>query len=638
MLEIPDMVANGTSAVLYLGNLRQRDFLPITALDLKASNPRWSPNGRFLYFLVSRAGLQQVWRMSVSDHTMEAVTAFPLDIDSFEVDPQGRFLVLSAAVFPGKTPEQTKTQRQDKKKAAGSGRLYDRLMVRQWDEWRGGTRNHLFVYDLAEGTHRDLMKDMDADCPSRPFGGTDDFTISPDGKRIIFSAKDEGLKEAWSTNFDLFMAPIDGADAPKRITSNLAADLQPRFSPDGKTLAYLATRRPGHEADRFQIMLRDMASGKETAFDLRADDSPTGDRSPDSLVWSLDGRRLYLTADHLGHHALFVLDINTGRSSLFMKTGSVTSPRPLADGRVLFGWSSLQRPMEFYLAGLDGGDNRRVTKMNDDQMEEIRMGKTAAFSFKGTGGHTVWGRLIYPADFDMNRKYPVVFLIHGGPQTSNLNEFNYRWNPQIFAGAGYAVVAIDYPGSTGYGQDFADAVRSDWGGAAYKGLMAGLSFALDQYPFLDRERLGALGPSFGGYMVNWIAGHEHPFRCFVSHAGIFDRDKFFYQTDELWFAEWEAGGLPWINPEGHKRHNPADLVGSWKTPTLIIHGERDFRVPFTQGLSAFTALQRKGVPSKLLAFPDEGHWILKPQNALQWYRTVLSWLDQWLVPQDKKRP
>jgi dipeptidyl aminopeptidase/acylaminoacyl peptidase len=374
-----------------------------------------------------------------------------------------------------------------------------------------------------------------------------------------------------------------------------------------------------------------MITGKERVFDLRADDTPSGDRSPDGVAWSRDGRRLYVTADHLGQHALFALDVKTGLSSLFMKTGSVAFPRPLSDGRVLFGWGSLQRPTELYVAGLDGGESRRITKLNDDRLDAVRMGKIDAFTFKGSGDRTVYGRLIYPVDFDGTRKYPVAFLIHGGPQTSNLNEFNYRWNPQIFAGAGYAVLAIDYPGSTGYGQAYTDAIAGDWGGVPFKDLLSGIQAALKQYPFLDGQRMGALGPSYGGYMVNWMAGHEHPFRCFVSHAGIFDRERFYYQTDELWFSEWESGGTPWVNPKGHEHHNPAGRVGYWRTPILIIHGEKDFRVPYTQGLSAFTALQRKGVPSKLLFFPDEGHWVLKPQNARQWYRTVLAWLDQWLV-------
>ncbi|MDQ5987195.1 MAG: Dipeptidyl-peptidase 5 [Syntrophus sp. SKADARSKE-3] len=341
----PDMAGNRFQRAIYLGDLTGGVPKAVTSNDVQADNPRWSPDGRFLYYLAEAAsGIRQVWRMSPEDGRPEPVTALPLPVESFEPGPDGRFLILSAAVFPGKTLDESAALLQDKPKNQGSGRTYYRLIIRHWDTWRDGTRNHLFVYRLADGTVRDLMGDMDADCPSRPFGGTEDFSLSPDGKTVVFSAKIAGSGEAWSTNYDLFLVPADGSALPKRITSNPAADIQPRFSPDGKTLAYLASSRPGHEADRFRVILRDMASGKETAFDLRADDSPTGDRSPDSLVWSLDGRKLYLTADHLGQHALFALDIETGRSSLFMKTGSVTSPRPLPDSRVLFAWSSLRRP------------------------------------------------------------------------------------------------------------------------------------------------------------------------------------------------------------------------------------------------------------------------------------------------------
>ena len=629
---VPDRTANRMNHMLYLGNLTDKTFQPLSALGQQATNPRWSPDGSFIYFLASPGGLQQVWRLAVKDRRMEAVTHLPIEIDSFDIEPGGRYLLLATSVFPGKTPAQTEALLQGKKREPGSGRLYDRLMVRQWDAWRDGTRKHLLVYNLEDCSVRDLLGQMDADSPLQPLGGTEDYTVSPDGKLVVFTAKNEGRQEAWSNNTDLFLVPVDGSAPPRRITTNPAADILPRFSPDGQTLAYLTADRPGHEADCLRIVLRSMETEKSQVYDLRCEECAFGDRSPDALVWSPDGKQLYLTADHLGQHALFALDVRTGRSIPFMKAGASGSPRPLPDGRVLFTWSSLQRPAELYLAGLHGEGNQRLTKLNDELMETARLGKVNAFEFKGHAGRTVHGRIVYPADFDSRKKYPVAFVIHGGPQTSNLNEFSYRWNPQIFAGAGYAVVMIDYTGSTGYGQAFTDAVSGDWGGAPYEDLMTGLRAALDRYPFLDRERMAALGPSFGGYMVYWLAGQKHPFRCLVSHAGIFDRERFFYQTDELWFAEWETGGLPWLNPEGHKRHNPADLVKNWLTPMLVIHGEKDYRVPYVQGLSAFTALQRKGIPSKFLIFPDEGHWVLKPQNSRQWYKTVLDWLDQWVKP------
>ena len=630
-VSMPETSANRIRQSIYFIEITGQNPKGVTPDNIQATNGRFSPDGHFLYFLAEAdTALAQVWRISLPDGKASAVTDLPLGVDGFEIGPDGTYLLLSIAVLPGKTPKETRAVLQERNRLMGKTRVYDRLPVRHWNAWRDGTRNHLFVYHLQERNLRDLMGDMDADCPSRPFGGTDDFSFSPDGKAVVFSAKAEGLREAWSTNYDLFWVPVDGSAPPKRITSNPATDIQPRFSPDGKTLAYLAASRQGHEADRLRIVLRDLRTGNERTMDPRAHDASDCDRSPDFLVWSPDSRRIYWTADHLGEHALFSLNLATGKNTLFMKTGSTTFTRPLADGRVLFAWSSLQRPAELYIAGLDGGENRRLTKMNDARTEEIRMGKTGTFTFKGSRGHTVYGRLVYPADFDPSRKYPVAFLIHGGPQTSHLNEFSYRWNPQVFAGAGYAVVTIDFPGSTGYGQSYTDAVSGDWGGAPYEDLAVGLTVALKQYPFLDRGRMAALGASFGGYMVNWMAGRDHPFRCLVSHAGIFERDRFFYQTDELWFAEWEAGGLPWTNPQGHRQHNPADRIKDWRTPTLFLHGEQDFRVPLTQSLSAFTALQRRGVPSKLIVFPDEGHWILKPQNTFVWYQAILDWLGRWM--------
>lgn len=636
-VNLPDAAANRVRQSVYAIDLNGQNMKQATPGTMQAANGRFSPDGRFLYFLGAIDASPQVWRIALPTGTYEAVTDLPIGVESFEVSPDGRYLLLSLAVFPGKTPKETQAFLQDNNRLMGQVRSYNRLPVRHWDAWRDGTRNHLFVFNLKDGTLRDLMGDMDADCPSRPMGGNDDFSIAPDGKMVILSAKLEGAREAWTTNYDLFLVPIDGSARPTRITSSPAADIQPRFSPDGKTLAYLAASRPGHEADRFRIILRDLGTGTEKILEPRAEDSPGGDRSPDFLAWSRDGRQLYWTADHLGQHALFALDLASEKSMFLMKTGFSTSPRPLPDGRVLLTWSSLLRPAELYLAGLKGGENRRLTKLNDNRMDEIKMGKVGGFTFKGARGQTVSGRLIYPPHFDPSRKYPVAFLIHGGPQTSHLNEFSYRWNPQVFAGAGYAVVTIDYPGSTGYGQAYTDAVSGDWGGVPYEDLLTGLTVALKQYPFLDQGRMAALGPSFGGYMVNWIAGHDHPFHCLVSHAGVFDRRNFFFQTDELWFAEWEAGGLPWSNTHGHRQHNPADRISHWRTPTLFIHGEQDFRVPAVQSLSAFTALQRQGVPSKLLIFPDEGHWILKPHNTALWYRTILDWLDEWLKPKENGR-
>jgi dipeptidyl aminopeptidase/acylaminoacyl peptidase len=629
-VRITDLEANKGRNDIYLAAVDGSSVRRLTTSDANDTMARWCAQGKHLFFVSTRSGSAQVWRIPMAGGEAEQVTRLPFDVDALEVVPTGGVLVLSMPVFPGKTPEETKAALEAKEKSKATGMLFDRLFVRHWDTWKDGTRNHLFAYRVETGELVDLMPAMDADCPSKPFGGSEDYTVSPDGTTLVFSARDAGREEAWSTNFDLFAVPLDGSAPPKKITGNPAWDAQPKFSPDGKTLAYLTMSRAGFEADRYDIVLRDWAKGSERKVTLRADDSPAGDRSPADLAWSPDGRELYCTADHLGNHPLFAVDVTTGSSRVVVPDGNAVSPASVPGGRLLYAMHSFMGPAELYTVGRDGKDTQRVTRLNDAKVAAARWGRPEQFSFKGAGGDTVYGWLVHPVDFDPARKYPVAFLVHGGPQGSWNNDFHYRWNPQAYTGAGYAVVMVDFHGSTGYGQVFQDAIRGDWGGKPFEDLMKGLDHALAKYPFLDQGRLGGLGASFGGYMINWIAGNTDRFKCLVCHDGNLDERLAYYDTEELWFPEWERGGTPWENPAGYAEHNPIDLVKNWKTPTLVIHGQQDFRVVYTQGLSTFTALQRKGIPSKLLIFPDENHFVLKPANSILWHETVIGWLDGWL--------
>jgi dipeptidyl aminopeptidase/acylaminoacyl peptidase len=602
----------------------------LTSHEASDTQPRWAPDGRSLYFLSTRTGSSQVFRLSLDGGEPQAVTSAPVDVDALEVAPGGKHLVFALAVFPGRTPSETAAALAESSKKKASGRLYDRLFVRHWDTWKDGTRNHLFSYELGTGKLVDLMPQMDADAPTKPFGGSEEYAVSPDGRTVVFTAKDVGREEAWSTNSDLYAVPIDASAAPRKLTTNPATDTQPSFSPDGKTLAYLAMSRPGFEADRYRIVLRDWAAGTERAIDLRADASEAGDRSPAGLAWSLDGRELYATADHLGQHALFAIDPATGSARILAGDGHVSSPQPMPGGKVLYGRNSLVGPTELHVVHrLARMAPVKITSLNDEKVAKARFGKPEQFSFAGARGTKVYGWIVRPADFDAAKKYPVAFLIHGGPQGSFGNDFHYRWNPQAYAGAGYAAVTVDFTGSTGYGQAFTDGIRNDWGGAPYEDLMKGLDHALATYSFLDKDRVCALGASYGGYMVNWIAGKTDRFKCLVSHDGNLDEHSAYYMTEELWFPEWEHGGPAAEHPEGYAKHSPLNLVKNWKTPMLVIHGEKDYRVVYTQGLATFTALQRKGIPSKLLVFPDENHWVLKPANSILWHETVLAWLAQW---------
>jgi dipeptidyl aminopeptidase/acylaminoacyl peptidase len=615
---------------IYLAHVEGTDLRRMTTNPAGDSQPHWGPDGKNIFFLSSRSGSQQVWRLPLAGGEPEQVTDLPLDVDALQVSPDGKFLMFAMAVFPGKSPEETKKILEEKHKSQASGMIYDRLFIRHWDTWEDGTRNHLFSYSLPSGPARDLMPNMAADCPSKPFGGAEEYAITPAADSVVFSTKNVGREEAWSTNFDLFLVPADGSAQPRKITTNPAWDSQPAFSPDGRTLAYLATSRPGYESDRADIVLRDWRSGSERKLVVRVDDTPGGDRSPGDLQWSPDGKELYCTADHLGQHSVFAVEVSTGKSRIIVEQGTAVSPKGLPAGHVLFGLNSLLGPTEIYTVDRDGGNLRRVTHVNDARVSSAKFGKPERFTFRGTKGDTVYGYIVYPPDFDPAKKYPVAFLIHGGPQGSFGNDFHYRWNPQAYAGAGYAVVMVDFHGSTGYGQAFTDAINNDWGGAPYEDLMKGLDFALQKYPFLDKERMGALGASYGGYMINWIAGHTDRFKVLVCHDGNLDEHMAYYDTEELWFPEWEHGGPAYQNPTGYTKDSPLGFVQNWKTPMLVIHGGKDFRVADTQGFSTFTLLQRKGIPSKLLFFPDESHWVLKPANSIQWHETVLGWLDQWL--------
>jgi dipeptidyl aminopeptidase/acylaminoacyl peptidase len=629
-VSVTDLEKNRRRSDLYLAAVDGSWVKRLTTNEASDSQGRWSPDGKVIYFVSTRSGSPQVWRIAADGGEAEQVMKLPLEVDAIEVSPAGNALVFSMAVVPGKTPEQTKQALDEKEKSKASGMLFDKLFVRHWDTWSDGTRNHVFTYPLLAGPARDVMPDMDADCPGRPFGDSKDFSVAPGGKTIVFSAKDVGREEAWSTNFDLFAVPTDGSVSPHRLTTNPAADAAPVFSPDGKTLAYLAMSRPGYEADRFEIVLREWATGSERKITLRADGSPAGDRSPSGLNWTPDGKELLCTAEHLGQSAVFAVDVASGKARIVVGEGTCSDPQACAAGRVLYGMNSLQGPTEFYTAPAGGGATSRVTHINDARVAAARFGKPERFSFKGAKGDTVYGYIVYPVDFDPAKKYPVAFLIHGGPQGSFGNDFHYRWNPQAYAGAGYAVVMVDFHCSTGYGQAFTDAINNDWGGAPFEDLMKGLDHALATYPFMDKDRVGALGASYGGYMITWIAGQTDRFKCLVCHDGNLDERMAYYDTEELWFPEWDHRGLPWVNRENYTKHNPEEFVKNWKTPMLVIHGMKDFRVAYTQGISTFTALQRKGIPSKLLVFPDENHWVLKPANSIQWHGTVIGWLDQWL--------
>jgi len=587
------------------------------------THPRWSVDGTSIYFLSSRTGSQQIWRLPMSGGEGVQITDYPLDVSSFRFSSGGGRIALSMEVFRDCDDLKCSRERFEgltRKKA--SGRIYDGLFVRHWDQWSNGSRSNLFVApvngDGRAGAPVNVSKALDADVPSKPDGGDEEFTFNPDGDHVVFSARVAGREEPWSTNFDLYEAPSDGSSAPKNLTAdNPAWDTQPVYLRNGD-LAWLAMSRPGFEADRFRIRLRHDGKVREVA--------PAWDRSVQHLDVTHDGRTLLATASDLGQTPLFSVDVASGRATRISGNGYVADYSPAARG-VVVTWHDLATPPDLYL--LDPkGERSRLTNVNAEVLKERALGTFEQFSFPGWNNETVYGYLVNPPDFAKDKKYPVAFVVHGGPQVSFGNHWNWRWNAQTFAAHGYATVFIDFHGSPGYGQAFTDSISQHWGDRPFEDLKKGLAAALQKFPWLDGQRACSLGASYGGYMQNWIEGNwSDGFRCIVNHDGIFDTRSMYYTTEELWFTEWENGGPYYQTPEIHERFNPANYVKQWRTPMLVIHGELDFRVPSTQGIAAFTALQRRGIESKLLYFPDENHWVLKPNNSIQWYGTVLDWLD-----------
>ncbi len=625
-LRTTDLEANKGTTDLWLVRSDGTGLRRLTTHPGADRAPCWSPDSRSVLFLSDRGGSSQVWRIAADGGEAQPVTHLALDVACFRLSPDGRWLALAVELYPGASVAETRRRLDEASKRKSTGRLYDRALMRHWDTWRDGRRSHLVVLPATgQGEPIDVMGSMDADCPSKPFRGPEEFTFTPDSAELVFSARDAGPAEAWSTDFDLYRVPRDGSRRPTSLTeSNPAWDTRPCFSPDGKYLAYLAMQRPGYESDRFRIVLWRWPDGPAQIL------TEGWDRSPEEIAWSSDGRILWATAANLGQHSLFAVDPATGQLRTVVHSGDLRMPAACREGAVV-SLCHLRWPAELFWVSPDGETLRPLTAINRQRLAGVRMGDFEQFTFAGHNGDTVYAMVVKPVDCDPRKKYPVAFLIHGGPQGSFGNTFHYRWNPQVYAGAGYAAVMVDFHGSVGYGQAFTDSIRGDWGGKPLEDLQKGLEAALHRYPWLDGQRVAALGASYGGYMVNWIAGAwPDRFRCLVNHDGNLDLRMAYFDTDELWFPEWDHQGTPWSNPQGYEEHNPVRLVHRWKTPMLVIHGGRDYRIPESQAIGTFNALQRRGIPSKFLYFPDENHWVLSPQNSILWHQTVLDWLDQWL--------
>ena len=630
---MPDMEANRNASNIWAVPTAGGAAMQLTQSG-HDSSPVWSPDGKALAFLSTRSGDSQVYLLSMEGGEAHALTKVSTGADIVKWSPDGKTIAFTSSVYPdcvtrsagavGDDDDCNKKRDEEKEKNKVKAHVAEHLLYRHWTHWNEGKRGHLFVIP-ADGSAgpRDLTRGWIYDVPPDERGGPSDINFSPDGKEICFAAVVDKM-EAISTNGDLYTVPVSGVILPLRITTQPGFDGNPVYSPDGKFIAYHAQLTPGYEADRWRVMLYDRAAGRIENL------TETFDRSAEELAWSPDSKTIYFTAENETQKPVYAMAARFGAAPKKIIADTYNTAISFsADGKTLvFERTSLTLPAEIFTASSDGSNVRQLTHQNDSILSSVEINAPETFWFEGAEGTKVQAMLIRPLKFDVTKKYPLLVLLHGGPQTMWSNAWGYRWNAEVFSAAGYVTLMINRRGSTGYGQKFTDEITNDWGGKAYVDVMNGVDFTLKKYPFIDGTQMAAAGGSYGGYMADWIATHTGRFKAIVSHASVYDKVAM-YATEELWFEEHDMQGTPWSNPESYKKWAPvtyAGKLGEFKTPTLVICGERDYRVPYTQSLEFFSALQRQGVPSKLVVFPDEGHWILKPQNAQFWYKTFLDWL------------
>jgi dipeptidyl aminopeptidase/acylaminoacyl peptidase len=620
---IGDVNFDGNRAVnqIYVASIAGGEIKQLTSGDKSASAPRWSPDGKKIAYVTGG----QIWRMDRDGDDKEQVTKISTGAGGPVWSPDGNWIAFGSEVYPDCSNDDCNKQKDEAAdKSKVKAHITERLLFRHWDEWRDVKRSHVFLVSSKGGVARDLTPG-DFDAP--PYGAASgvDYAFSPDGKEIAFLRNPDKV-EAVSTNSDIYVVSLSGGAARNITLRNKGYDASPVYTPDGKSILYRSQATEGFEADRWRLMNYNRATGTSTeitrGFDLQVDE----------LELSPDGNSVYFTAGERGNHPIYKVSLQGGQPQKVIGDVYAAGLQVAPDGTLVFSSSSIDAPPEIYRG--NGASTIALTRINNDLMAQHGLRRPEETEWTGALGKKIHGYVVKPANFDPSKKYPLLVLIHGGPQSAWNNSWSYRWNPAVFADAGYIVFAPNPRGSTGYGQQFVNEISADWGGKVYTDIMNGVADVVRRNSFIDKNRIGAAGASYGGYMINWIEGHNNDprfrFKVLVSHDGVYNLESMYGATEELWFTDWEFKGTPWTNPMMYARWSPSKFVNNFKTPILIVHGELDFRVPIGESLQLFTAVQRKGIDSKLLIFPDEGHWVLKPQNSQLWYHTVIGWVDKYL--------
>ncbi len=637
--------------------------------------PRFSPDGKRLIWTSKATDPTQVWMCDFDPEAGQLVgkphqvTSISTGADGAIWSPDGKNIVFVSAVYPDCNPpppgsgvtsdDCNKKRDEELKKSKVKAKIFTRLFYRHWNAFTEFKRSHLFVLsgDARADRSTDILsvrqagvspaesqtpgetpgvptgkmpvpRDLtpgDHDVPPFSLGGQDMYAISPDGQEVAYTSNIDEV-EATSTNNEIFIVPISGG-APKKISSSPGADTTPLYSPDGKYIAWRSQARAGFEADKWRLLVQDRQTGNTREV------AQSFEYSIGSFSWASRTGEIVFTAERRGTSPLFSTSVGANWTTIAENDGLHADDLTINNGILYFTRMSIQAPNEIWRLDLSTGHDANptaVTHMNDALLSQIDMQPLESFTFKGANNDDVQGFLIKPPGFDPNKRYPLKFLLHGGPQGAWGNSWTYRWNAELLAAtANYVVVMINFHGSTGYGQKFTDSISGDWGGKPYIDVMKGLDYVEKTFPFIDKNREAALGASYGGYMANWLLGHTNRFKCIVSHDGMFNAESAYGTTEELWFANWEFGGPPWKKRDVYRKWSPHEYAANFKTPTLVVHGQNDYRLDVSQGFDLFTTLQVLKVPSKMLYFPDEGHWVLKPQNSQLWYKTVNDWVDQW---------